>query len=487
MTVAHGARLKGIGFNYSALCLEPLEYVSLLKARAPCIWSLHKSVISFTCLERCLSPYIIMVASIDQHLAALYRLRRFGIKFGLSTISRLLRGLGNPQDRFSSIHVAGTNGKGSIAAFLSSILAHGGYGVGLYTSPHLVRFNERIQINGRAISDQDVAHVAEAVQRVYTQGEPPTFFECATAMAFYHFASERVDWAVLETGMGGRYDATNVVHPEVSIISNISLEHQDYLGKTLSDIAGEKAGIIKPGTGVVTGVRQEKALGVIEQVAKEKGAPLCRLGKEIRIRKNKDGSFTYVGMYRRWPGAKIEMIGEHQITNAALALGAVDLLLEKGLHLTDEAIYTGLAATRWPGRLEVVSRRPLVLLDGAHNPSAARILRKFLQDSIDFQRLIMVVGILRDKAWRPMLRELAGVADAMILTRPQYERAADPYELAGFVRTLSQDITVVPHLPDAVSLALDKAGHGDGVCITGSLYTVGDAKAYLASRGFDSY
>jgi dihydrofolate synthase/folylpolyglutamate synthase len=305
-------------------------------------------------------------------------------------------------------------------------------------------------------------------------------------MAFYHFASERVDWAVLETGMGGRYDATNIVHPEVSIISNISLEHQEYLGNTIAEIAGEKAGIIKSGAGVVTGTRQKNALGVIAQVAKDKGVALCRLGKEIRIRKDKDGSFTYLGMNRRWPEVKIGMIGEHQITNAALALGAVDLLLEKGLHLTDEAIYTGLATTRWPGRLEVHSRRPLVLLDGAHNPSAARILRKFLEDSVDFRRLIMVVGILGDKAWRPMLRELAGVADTMILTRPQYERAADPYELAGFVRTLSQDTTVIPHLPDAVSLGLDQAVVSDAVCITGSLYTVGDAKAYLTSRDVHS-
>jgi len=159
-----------------------------------------------------------MISSIDDHLEALYRLRRFGIQLGLDTITRLMKGLGNPQDRFPSIHVAGTNGKGSIAAFLSSVLTHGGYKVGLYTSPHLVRFNERIQINGHPISDDDAARVAETVQRIYTQGEPPTFFECATAMALHYFASEGVDWAVLETGMGGRYDATNVVQPEVSIL-----------------------------------------------------------------------------------------------------------------------------------------------------------------------------------------------------------------------------------------------------------------------------
>jgi dihydrofolate synthase/folylpolyglutamate synthase len=427
-----------------------------------------------------------MTASVDDHLAALYRLRRFGIKFGLSTITRLLRGLGNPHERFSSIHIAGTNGKGSIAAFLSSVLTCAGYKVGLYTSPHLVRFNERIQINGQAISDEDVARVLEAVQLVYTQGDPPTFFECATAMAFHHFASAGVDWAVLETGMGGRYDATNIVQPEACVISNISLEHQEYLGNTLAAIAREKAGIIKQGLDVVTGTRQKNALTVIEKVAKDKGAPLYRLGKEIRVRRDKDRGFSYLGFYRRWPRVKIGMPGEHQITNATLALGVVDLLLQKGLTISDEAIYSGLSTTRWPGRLEIVSRKPCILLDGAHNPSAARTLRKFVEDAVHVKRLVMVVGILADKTWKPMLRELTTVADTMILTRPEYERAADPHELAAFVQTLSQDIIVEPHLPDAVSLALDKVGKNDGVCITGSLYTVGDAKAYLDSIGLHS-
>lgn len=425
-----------------------------------------------------------MISSVDDHLEALYRLRRFGIKLGLETISRLMRGLGDPQNQFPSIHVAGTNGKGSIAAFLSSVLTHGGYKVGLYTSPHLVRFNERIQINGCPISDQDVARVAEAVQRIYTQGEPPTFFECATAMAFHYFASEGVDWAVVETGMGGRYDATNVIQPKVSIISNISMEHQEYLGSTLSEIAREKAGIIKQGSSAVTGVRQKSALHVIEETVREKRVSLYRLGKEFRIRKDREGGFTYLGTNRRWPGIQIGLIGEHQFSNAALALGALEDLFGRGLHLTDEAIYNGLAAARWPGRLEVVSEDPLVLLDGAHNPSAVRTLRKFLANSNRFQRLIMVVGILGDKAWKPMLRDFAGIADRMILTRPEYERAADPCKLASFVGTFAADPVVIPHLPEAISQALKEARPGDAVCITGSLYTVGDARAYLDGRGF---
>jgi dihydrofolate synthase/folylpolyglutamate synthase len=358
--------------------------------------------------------------------------------------------------------------------------------VGLYTSPHLVRFNERIQINGQAISDEDVAKVLEAVRRVYTQGDPPTFFECATAMALHHFALAGVDWAVLETGMGGRYDATNIVPSQACVISNISLEHQAYLGNTLAAIAREKAGIIKQGAGVVTGTRQKNALAVIENVAKEKGAALYRLGKEIRVRKNKEQGFTYSSVHRRLAGVKLGMAGKHQITNAALALGVVDLLLQEGLSISDQAIYSGIAETRWPGRLEIVSKKPFILLDGAHNPAATRALKRFLEDAFHVERLVMIVGILTDKAWKPMLRELASVADTVILTRPQYERAADPHKLAAFMRNLSRDIVVEPHLPDAVSLALDVVGEDGAVCITGSLYTVGDAKAYLAERGIGS-
>ncbi|MDY6838075.1 MAG: folylpolyglutamate synthase/dihydrofolate synthase family protein [Thermodesulfobacteriota bacterium] len=420
-----------------------------------------------------------MISSIDDHLSALYRLRRFGIQLGLTTISRLMKGLGNPEDQYACIHVAGTNGKGSVASFLSSVLVCAGYKVGLYTSPHLIRFNERIQINGNSISDNDVAGAAEAVQRIYTQGEPPTFFECATAMALYHFAVKKVNWAVLETGMGGRYDATNVVRSQACVISNISMEHTEYLGHTLKRIAAEKAGIIKENAGVVTGTRQKSALQVIEQAATEKGVPLLRIGKEIKVHKSTHGRFTCLGKAHTWQGLKAGLLGDHQMINAALALGALELLMEKGLEVTDEAIYKGLAQTRWPGRLEAVSTDPFVLLDGAHNPSAVKTLKAYLKNRVVYRRLILVLGILKDKAWRPMLRELAGISHRMILTRPQYERAADPADLSSFVRCLKQDFVVIPHLVDAISLALDEAGHGDLVCITGSLYTVGEAKAYF--------
>jgi len=286
---------------------------------------------------------------------------------------------------------------------------------------------------------------------------------------------------VLETGMGGRYDATNVVRPKVCVISNISKEHTEYLGNTLIKIAAEKAGIIKSGAGVVTGVRQKNALGVIEQTALEKGTPLLRLGKEIKVRNSRNGSFTYMGKNRYWRGLKVGLPGIHQIQNAGLALGAVEFLAENDLKVSDKAIHAGLRAVLWPGRLGIISKNPLVILDGAHNPSAVETLKRFLQKEVARLRLTIVIGILKDKAWKVMLRKLAGISDRMILTSPQYERAGDPEQQANFVRSLNQDVLVIPRIPDAVSFAIDRATKNDAVCITGSLYTVGEAKAYLDS------
>lgn len=423
--------------------------------------------------------------SINDHLAALYRLRRFGIKLGLDTVTRIMKGLGNPQKRYRCIHVAGTNGKGSVAAILASILMRAGYKVGLYTSPHLVRFNERIQVNGRPISDERLADVAAAVQRVYTQGDPPTFFECATAMALHYFAAENIDWAVVETGMGGRYDATNVVLPKACVITNISLEHTEYLGTRLEQIAFEKAGIIKPGAGVVTGTRQKQAAEVIRKVASEKGVPLRRFGREIRIRSKKDGRFTYLGVENEWRDLQVGLAGDHQRTNAALALGALELVMQQGLIISDEAIYDGLVEVRWPGRLEVAAESPLVLLDGAHNPSAIKSLKQYLKNTTQPDKLTLVVGILKDKDWKTMILDLANIADRLILTRPAYERAADPEMLASVLPPFhSRHVSVVTNIADAVSRAVELARPDDTVCITGSLYTVGEAKAYLERSPF---
>ena len=423
-----------------------------------------------------------MIDSLDNHLQALYRLRRFGIKLGLNPMTRLMRGLGNPHAAYACIHVAGTNGKGSIAALISCILSHAGYKVGLYTSPHLVRFNERIQVNGSPIADKEVIEAAEAVRRVYTQSDPPTFFECATAMALYHFAKEAVDWAVLETGMGGRYDATNIIKPHVCAISNVGMEHTEYLGTRLVDIASEKAGIIKPGVGIVTGVRQRNALAVIEEAAANADAPLRRLGKEITVRRKDNGSFDYTGPESRWGGLTLGLSGVHQVQNAGLALGAVELLREKGLPLPDQAIYAGVKEVSWPGRLETVCKSPLIILDGAHNPAAVTTLERFLRANIDPATLTMIVGILRDKAWKIMLQRLAAICNRIILTRPQYERAGNPEEQARFVRKYNPNVKTIHRVADAIAFAMDTLPSGAAICITGSLYTVGEAKAYLERR-----
>ena len=275
-------------------------------------------------------------------LATLYSLGRFGIKLGLSTIKSMLGGLDNPQKGFKSIHVAGTNGKGSIASTLSSILASSGKKVGLYTSPHLVRFNERICINNRPVSDQDVVAAYEAVKTNYQGSREPTFFEYATAMAFFTFGRHHVDWAVIETGMGGRLDATNIITPVLSVISNISLEHKMYLGNTIGQIAKEKGGIIKEGIPVVTGAGQLTSIGALKTIAKKRKAPFFRLGSEFRVRRRKSGTFTYYGMDHIWHNMSTGLLGNHQVDNAALTLAACEILNREGAGISLSNIKKGI-------------------------------------------------------------------------------------------------------------------------------------------------
>ncbi|MGD9081062.1 MAG: folylpolyglutamate synthase/dihydrofolate synthase family protein, partial [Desulfobacterales bacterium] len=300
-------------------------------------------------------------------LKTMYALRRFGIILGLDTIKGILGALGNPQNDFNSIHVAGTNGKGSVASALSAILQESGYRVGLYTSPHLVRFNERICINNHQISNLDVIKSYQAVKHVHHGDRSPTFFEFATAMALYAFSRQKVDWAVIETGMGGRYDATNILTPAISIITNVSMEHRDYLGNTLAEIAREKAGIIKQATPVVTAVKQKQARSIVREVARKKSAPLFMLGKDFAVRQHQSGHFSYYGFENTWRQLKTPLLGRYQIQNAALALAASELLIKNNVPIAPKSIKQGLANTRWPGRLEIVCDKPLVILDGAHN------------------------------------------------------------------------------------------------------------------------
>ena len=419
-------------------------------------------------------------------LKAMYGLRRFGIILGLATIRSILNALGDPQNNFYSIHVAGTNGKGSVAAALSSILQQSGYRVGLYTSPHLVRFNERICINNRQISNDAVVKSYQAVQKAHLGNRTPTFFELTTAMAFYEFARRRVDWAVIETGMGGRLDATNVIDPVISIITNVSMEHRAYLGNTLARIAREKAGIIKQATPVVTAIKQRQAKSVIQRIAGKKSAPLYMLGKNFKVRRQPAGGFSYYGIENTWHDMHTALQGHYQVENAALAIAACELLNKNHTSISQQSIRDGLIKTSWPGRLEIVSEHPMIILDGAHNLMAARELAKFLGNNLAQRSITLVVGILDDKPYQSMLKSLLPVCSRVIVTRAKTGRALDPLRLFETAKKTLSDVRIVSDVAQAFTQAVAEADFNDVICIAGSLYVVGEAKAAI-EKGLINY
>jgi len=403
-------------------------------------------------------------------IAYLDNLKGRGIRPGLGPVRRLLQQLGSPQARYKSILVGGTNGKGSIAATLAEILQAAGYRVGLYTSPHLVDFRERIRVDGAMIPEEALRERIRQVRGKDREGV--TYFEFATALALVHFSLCRVDVAVLEVGMGGRLDATNVVRPELTIISNIAMDHAEYLGRRLEDIAREKAGIIKRGGVCITAARQAPVLAVIDRVCREKSARLFRVGREIRLRAKAGGSFDFRGPSLAVSNLALALKGPHQRENTACALGALGILRGRGFKIGNEAVRLGLSAVRWKGRLETVAEHPTVLLDGAHNPAGAAALRKALGE-FKYRRLILVLGILADKDYRGMIRRLAPLAHRLIATRPPDERALDPDLLAAEAMRWSCRVEVLANPRDAVARARAVAGAADLICIAGSLYLVG--------------
>lgn len=407
-------------------------------------------------------------------LVYLSSLQGMGMRMDLGPETRLLDRLGNPQKKYRAIIVGGTNGKGSIAATLSSILTSGGYRVGLYTSPHLIDFTERIRINGFPISFKDLRRLVQEVRRRIT--EEVTYFEVATALAFLYFYEASVDVAVLEVGLGGRLDATNVCDAEVSIISNVALEHREYLGRTLRDIAFEKAGIIKEKGVCITAAGKGKALEVIEKICREKNSRLYRVGGDIRVKGLPDGSFSYRGIEKRYDRLTTPLLGNHQKVNAACALGAVELLTRQGFRLADASILRGLQSVHWEGRLEVLGRSPMIIVDGAHNPAGASVLRETLVGVFPGKRIVLVLGVLRDKDYRGIVRRLVPLAHGVILTRPSSDRALHPRELEGEARKYSRDIEVIENPGKALERALTRAQSEDLVCLTGSLYLVGEIK-----------
>ena len=437
-------------------------------------------------------------------LEYLFGLQRFGIKLGLSNITALLGHLGNPHQGLPAVHIAGSNGKGSTAAFLTSILRKAGYRVGLYTSPHLIDFAERIQVNGIPIAEERVVRLTDRIREVVGDMEKSgelwpdssnlpenfdpkkatiTFFEFTTAMALVYFQEERVDLAVLETGMGGRLDATNVIDPLLALISPISMEHQQYLGKTLLQIAGEKAGIIKPGRPLLTTARQPRVVALLEEKCREVNSPFYVHGRDFRGRKAGPQLMDFRGSSHRWKDLRLGLAGGHQVLNASLALAAAEVLPEMGFPLKEDHLRKGLEETKWPGRLERVGDSPPILLDGAHNPGATKILRQALDEEFPFRRLILVLGIMGDKEIPKMMPNLVPPADLLILTRPHMERAASLELLRKHASPWKKPTLEISDVGGALEKAMGEAGREDLVVVTGSLYTVGEARAHLIRKG----
>jgi dihydrofolate synthase/folylpolyglutamate synthase len=418
----------------------------------------------------------------QQSLDYLYGLEKFGMIFGLTQVEKILNAIGNPHQEIQTVHIGGTNGKGSTAAMMSSILQKEGYRVGLYTSPHLIRFTERIKVNGKEIEKEEVAELAGWVRKEIEAADiiPPfTFFDFTTAMALHYFKQKWVDVAILEVGLGGRLDSTNVVNPLLSIITNIAKDHEEYLGNSILKIAREKAGIIKRGRPLITAVEQPQVLRLFSKFCKAKGSPYYRVGKEFRYVRAEDEDFDYEGLHRKLWGIHLNLKGFHQVINATTALGAIEVLEELGYRVSTDAMIGGLKEVDWPGRLEVVSSSPRVILDGAHNPAGAYVLKASLEKQFQYQHLILLIGIMKDKDIPSMLHLLAPLADHIILTKPHTDRATPPSILKKALGQNGKKAEIAEDFKEAIERGLSLTQEEDLLCITGSLYTVGEARAYF--------
>ena len=400
-----------------------------------------------------------------------------GTKPGLTRVTALLEKLGRPQDALKFIHIAGTNGKGSCAAMLSSVMKCCGYRTGLFTSPYLARFNERMQVNGKPIGDEALAEVVALVKPAADAMEDhPTEFEMMTAAAFLWFQQEKCDIVVLETGLGGRLDATNVIAaPEAAVIMNIGLDHTQILGDTVEKIAAEKAGIIKPGCDCVLYRQQESVMDVVRERCAALGASL-RIADFDQIRSEFDSlygqSFAYKGELYALP-----LLGKHQLKNAATALEVVEVLRSKGWRLEQSDVEHGIYAVSWPGRFELIHDEPLFVVDGGHNPQCAGTVVDNLMNYFSGNHRVMLVGMLADKDVDGTLAILDRAADEYVCTTPESERALPAEELARKLEKYGKRITVCPAIPDAVGAACDAAGDTGMVCAVGSLYSVGAIRA----------
>lgn len=424
----------------------------------------------------------------------------FGIRPGLARMEFLMEKLDHPQRRLKFIHVAGTNGKGSVCAYLSSVLIKCGYTVGTFTSPYIERFTNRIQLNGLDIEEEQVLSIANQLKPLVdeiaaTELGPPTMFEVTTTLATVYFARHAYpDFVVWETGLGGRLDCTNMVFPIVSIITNIGHDHMDILGDSLEKIAWEKAGIIKSGVPVISAVEQPEALQVIEQEAKQKHSTLYLLGREfefeaVSVRENEQ-IFHFSGPFRNIPEAGISLNGPHQLKNAAVALMALEVLKQYyAAILDDEDLIPAMQQTKWPGRLEMVGNRPRILLDGAHNPEGAESLADSLKKVYRYRKLHMMFGMLSTKNHPGYIRHILPMVDTLIITEPEFRKKISAQELYRTVEQLLPEfskhpveIIVEPDWKAALARLTDLTDPEDLAVVTGTLYLIADVRAWILNQ-----
>ncbi|HEX6948214.1 MAG TPA: folylpolyglutamate synthase/dihydrofolate synthase family protein [Nitrospira sp.] len=415
----------------------------------------------------------------------LYSLQKHGIKLGLDTMTALVGRLGMPQARYRTLHIAGTNGKGSTAAMTAAMIQAGGHRVGLYTSPHLVEFGERIRVNGRMIPESEIARLTQLVKGVSEPDLSPTFFEFTTAMAFQYFAESQIDVAVLEVGLGGRFDATNVVAPLACAITTIALDHQQYLGSTLESVAFEKAGIIKPNVPVILGRLAGAARDTIERIAEERLAPLVCLGRDFQVEGETPARFRYSDG-ARYDDLSCPLLGSHQLDNCACAVALVETARQHGVAVEEQAIREGLRQVQWEGRLETVATDPLTVLDGAHNPAAAQALAGYLREfrrSNPLSRVILVLAMMRDKDHHGFVEPFKGLVDEVVVTQAEMKRSATVEELLPVVGVFWPRVRTNARVSGALGEARQLARPQDLICVTGSLMLVGEVKASLRGCG----
>jgi len=408
-----------------------------------------------------------------------HSLGEFGWKLGLERFAALCARLGNPQESFRSVHIAGTNGKGSTTAMVASILTSAGYRGGSYYSPYVFDIRERVLLNGEMIPQSDFARLVDFIRPhaealAETEHGHPTEFEFKTALAFLYFAEQKVDFAVLEVGLGGRLDATNIVNPLVSAITNVAMDHMEHLGNSIAEIAAEKAGIIKQGGHLVTAVSDPEAFDVIRRTCEERGSDLWWVHIEDGM-PAVDRVLPHASRITHHASLITPRLpGDFQRINAALAVGIAEALRTKGVEVPESAIRSGLETAFLPGRLETLREKPTLVLDGAHNPDAARNLAEALREWFKYDRLILVMGMVKGHSVEEVVEILAPLADSFIATAPKSERATPASEVADAARSHCPDVSVVEPVSEAVRRALESAGENDLILVTGSFYTIGE-------------